>query len=83
MSNLKMLFYTAFDGAEWAIIWNSQEEYDLVKEFLERRGVVVSGISANGVRVGGNFVYIENEQQLEDLSDYVQSLREKRADVTT
>jgi len=75
MQSLTMLIYTAFDGIETTVVWNSQEEYDLVKEFLECRGVRVSGV--NGVRLDRNFVYVENEQQLEDLSNYVQSLREK------
>ncbi len=79
MSHPTMLIYTAFDGAESKAIWESKEEYELVRKFLKEKGVSVSGIAAQGVRTDGVFVYVENERQLEELSNYVQSLREARS----
>jgi hypothetical protein len=76
MSKLEMLIYTAFDGVEATVAWKDEKEYQNVRRFLEDKGVRVSGISSGNQPMEGNFVYIENERQLEELFEYARSLRE-------
>jgi hypothetical protein len=76
MSNLIMLFYTASDGIETRVRWKSDEEYGLVEEFLKKKGAVMSRVAVGDAGAYGSYFYIENEQLLDDLDEYVEKLRE-------
>jgi hypothetical protein len=74
-----MDIYTATTGIEMTIKWSNEDEYQLGKQFLKDMG---AGCGPPGeVRARDQkpeFFYLENEQQLEALFKFMQSLKEKR-----
>jgi len=77
MSNLEMRIYTAFDGIESTIKWCNDDEYQAVRKFLQDNGADVCGISEDNKPTGREFVYVENKEQIEGLSEFVRSLRQE------
>ena len=76
MSNLEMLIYTAFNGVESTVTWANQGEYQAVKKFFEDAGASVMSISSN-VPTDAEFVYVEKKEQIQGLSEFVKSLRQR------
>jgi hypothetical protein len=76
MTNLKMVFYSEFDGVETRFTWPNEEVYQEVKSFLEGIGVQLGAISGNGPPEGG-FGYIEIEEQYDALCDFTHKLKAK------
>jgi hypothetical protein len=77
MANLKMILYTAYDGIESTITWDSEEVYQLIKQFLENMGLDVSETLSDGVRTRPAFVYMETEQQYDALCDFTRALKDE------
>jgi hypothetical protein len=74
---LTMLFYTAFDGGETTVVWDSEEMYQQIKKFLEDMGLYVSETLSGGARTKPAFVYVKNEHQIDAMCEYSRTLKEK------
>ena len=76
MLNLKMDIYTRATGVQITIAWVSEEEYQLGKTFLEDLGASCGQSSERrGERPA--FYYLENEDQLKSLYQFMRSLEKK------
>jgi hypothetical protein len=74
MSNFKMEFYLQPRGVEVTFDCRTEENYLLVKAFLqERLGLLASPEDAE--RTDPIFYYIETEQQKERLFSFLRTLR--------
>jgi hypothetical protein len=69
--------YTAFDGAETRITWQSEETYQAVKVYFKKRGIDVTPMMSGGVTTDVEFVYVETEQQYDALVEFMETLKEK------
>jgi hypothetical protein len=78
MSNLDMRIYTAFSGVESTVRWRNEHEFQAVKTFLKEKGARVMGVSENNKATGAVYVDVETKEQVEELNEFVRSLREKR-----
>ncbi len=76
MSNLKMMIYSPF-GVESTMEWDNEEEYQLVKSFLEDNGVLCAELKDAGGKTC-NFFYMETMQQFDAFHNFTRSLRERK-----
>lgn len=76
MLTLEMNIYTATTGVQMTIDWANEDEYQLGKAFLASLGVRCFD-SPDARASKPEFVYLENEQQLKSLFEYLRSLKEK------
>lgn len=77
MTNLKMIIYTAFDGAESMITWDNADVYQKVKKFLEEMGVRLDPISSGNASAEAEFAYLETEQQYDAMCEFTKTLKEE------
>lgn len=77
MSNLEMVIYTAFNGMETTGRFRNEREFAAVRNFFTEKGARVTSIYENDKPTGGVYVYVETEEQMEAVSEFVKSLRQE------
>jgi hypothetical protein len=77
MTNLDMRIYTAFNGVETTVRCRNEHEFQAIKTFLKEKGADVMGVSENNKPTGAVYVYVETKELIDDLNEFVRSLREK------
>jgi hypothetical protein len=77
MSNLEMRIYTSFNGIETTVTCRDESEFQAIKSFLQEKGVAVMGVARNGERTDGTYVYVETQEQIDALNEFVKLLRAK------
>lgn len=74
--SLEMDVYIQTNGVQMTIAWTNEEEYQIGRNFLMNLGASC-GQSSERRHDKPAFFYLENENQLEALFEFRQSLREK------
>jgi len=77
MSDLDMVIYTAFNGVQWTAKWRDAHAFQAAVEFLKARGALVTGVSTDNTSTGRTFVYMENEEQLQELVEFTKSMGQR------
>jgi hypothetical protein len=77
MANLEMRIYTAFNGIETTVTCHDDGEFEAVKSFLQDKGAAVMGVARNGERTDGVYVYVETQEQIDALNEFVKLRRER------